>query len=116
MCLTELPKCVIPNLQQVHASDLGVQSILGFNVIPFNRKNFKDSFILSITSCSWTNMKLSFILNLLNRKIGFFFNFYFFHFSAAPAAYGSSQARGQLGAISASLHHNHGSTESEPHL
>ena len=35
-------------------------------------------------------------------------------FRAAPAAYGSSQARGQIGA--ASLHPSHSNTRSEPHL
>ena len=30
-----------------------------------------------------------------------------FLFRASPAAYGSSQARGQIGATAASLHHSH---------
>ena len=39
-----------------------------------------------------------------------------FFFRAAPAAHGGSQARGQIGATAASLHHSHSSTGSEPHL
>ena len=34
----------------------------------------------------------------------------------APAAYGSSQVRGQIGAAAADLHHSHGNAESEPHF
>ena len=46
----------------------------------------------------------------------FFCFFFFFLFMAAPIAYGSSQARGQIGAIAAGLHHSHSTTRSEPHL
>ena len=42
--------------------------------------------------------------------------FFFWLFRAAPAAYGSSQARGPIGAIAASLHHNHSNSGSELHL
>ena len=49
---------------------------------------------------------------------------YFFFFSlcvgvcvcAAPTAYGGSQARGQIGATAASLHHSHSNARSEPRL
>ena len=37
-------------------------------------------------------------------------------FRAAPAAYGGSQARGQIGAIAASLHHSHSNAESKARL
>ena len=37
-------------------------------------------------------------------------------FVFAPAAYGSSQARGQIRAVAAGLHHSHSNTESEPRL
>ena len=50
----------------------------------------------------------------------FFFNFFFlsfcYLFRAAPTAYGGSQARGQIGAVAASIHHSHSSAESEPRL
>ena len=46
-----------------------------------------------------------------------FILFYFILlFRAAPAAYGSSQARGQIGATAAGLHHSHSSLGSEPRL
>ena len=35
---------------------------------------------------------------------------------AAPAAYGGSQARGHIQAVSAGLHHSHSNTKSEPCL
>ena len=37
-------------------------------------------------------------------------------FRAAPAAYGGSQARGQMGATAASLHHSHSNEGSKPCL
>ena len=43
------------------------------------------------------------------------FFFFFCHFRAVPAAHGSFQARGRIGAIAASLHHSH-NAGSEPHL
>ena len=48
----------------------------------------------------------------------FFFFFYFcsFFFRAAPAAYGSSQAKGLIGTITAGLCHSHSNARSEPQL
>ena len=40
----------------------------------------------------------------------------FFLGGGTPAAYGSTQARGQTGAAATSLYHNHSNVESEPHL
>ena len=37
-------------------------------------------------------------------------------FRAAPTAYGGCQARGQIGATGAGLHHSHSNVGSEPHL
>ena len=47
-----------------------------------------------------------------------FFFFFFFLFRAIPAAHGSSQDRGQIGAVAAGLHHSHSNsnTRSELHL
>ena len=50
----------------------------------------------------------------------FFFKFIFYFlvfclFRATPVAYGSSQARGPIGAIAASLSHSHGNTGSLTH-
>lgn len=36
-------------------------------------------------------------------------------FKAAPVAYGGSQARGQIAAVAASLHHSHSNTGSLTH-
>ena len=41
--------------------------------------------------------------------------FFFGLFKATPAAYEGSQARGQIGAVAAVLHHSH-DMGSEPHL
>ena len=46
----------------------------------------------------------------------FFFFFFFSLFKAVPVAYGSSQARGRIGAAGASLCHSHSNTRSELHL
>ena len=49
----------------------------------------------------------------------FFFFFISGLFRAAPMAYGNSQARGQIGAVAAGLHHSHshvGSARSKPSL
>jgi len=44
-------------------------------------------------------------------------NLFFFAFcSAAFEAYGGSQARALIGAITAGLHHSHSNTGSKPHL
>ena len=48
-----------------------------------------------------TNQGLSILQSL------FFFFFLVLFFRAAPTAYGSSQARGQIGAAAAGLHHSH---------
>ena len=45
-----------------------------------------------------------------------FLFFAFCLFRATPMAYGSSQARGPIGAIAAGLHHSHSHVRSEPHL
>ena len=45
------------------------------------------------------------------------FSFSFFClFRASPTAYGGSQARGRIRAATASLHHSHSNTRSEPRL
>ena len=41
---------------------------------------------------------------------------FFFLFTAAPAACGSSQARGQIEGTAAGLHHSHSHARSEPRL
>ena len=41
---------------------------------------------------------------------------FFLLFRALPVAYGSSQARGRIGAVAVSLHHSHSNARSEPRL
>ena len=48
--------------------------------------------------------------------MNFYETFFFFFFKAEPEAYGSSQAKGQIGATAAGLHHSHSHMGSEPHL
>ena len=54
--------------------------------------------------------------------LGFFFltePFYYLFIcllGVAPAAYGSSQARGRIGVVAASLHHSHSNVRFELHL
>ena len=57
------------------------------------------------------------VYQLISFDFGFsLFCFWFWFFTAAPGAYGSSQARGRIGAAPASLHHSHSNTRSKPHL
>ena len=49
------------------------------------------------------------------KKIADFFFGLFNFFRAALMAYGSFQARGQIGAIVAGLRHSHSNVGSEPH-
>ena len=46
----------------------------------------------------------------------FFFLSFFLLFGAVPAACGGFQARGQIGATAAGLHHSHSNIGSKPHL
>ena len=43
-------------------------------------------------------------------------SFFLLLFRAAPVAYGSSQAKGRIGAAAASLCHRHNNARSEPYL
>ena len=49
------------------------------------------------------------ILQTLTGSFGYFFAFS----GATPTAYGSSQARGLIGAVAAGLHHSHSNAISE---
>ena len=52
----------------------------------------------------------------LSTWIYLFILFIFCLFRATPMAYRRSQARGQIGAAVASLHHSHSNASSKPHL
>ena len=51
-----------------------------------------------------------------NFSVIYLHTFSFLLFRAAPVAYGDSQARGQIGAVAAGLHHSHSNTRPKPHL
>ena len=51
---------------------------------------------------------------IVNYALFIYFHLLFFVFSAAPTAYGSSQARGWFGAVAAGLCHNHSNSGSGP--
>ena len=51
-----------------------------------------------------------------NNYVYCWFEYNIFSIRAAPAAYGSSQIRGQIGTVATGLHHSHSSEESEPCL
>ena len=53
---------------------------------------------------------------MLALHIQHFIYLFFFLFRAAPAAYGSSQARGWIRAEVTGLHHSHSNVRSELHL
>ena len=53
---------------------------------------------------------------LLKYNIYLFIHLFILLFRATPMAYGSSQARGQIGATAASLRHSHSNARSQLHL
>ena len=55
-------------------------------------------------------------LLMLNSFKSITWKLFFGLLRAAPAAYGSFQARGQIGTVAASLHYSHSKAGSEPHL
>ena len=65
-----------------------------------------------ISHCGFNMHFLHDIFSYAVGHLDIFCFFLFCLFRAAPAAYGSSQVRGQIGAAAASLHHSHSSTGS----
>ena len=72
--------------------------------------------------CNPTKRYKLIMINYINVTIYFLFILFYFIFCliaicwAAPMAYGGSQARGQIKAVAAGLHHSHSNVGSEPHL
>ena len=54
--------------------------------------------------------------NKEKQRVRNILSFFFFFFRAAPVVYGSSHARGGIGAEAANLHQRHSNARSEPHL
>ena len=61
-----------------------------------------------------TFQNFSFSLSMLCKI--FLETFFVCFFRAAPAAYGGSQAKGQIRAVAAGLHHSHSNADSKPCL
>ena len=76
--------------------------------------------MLSVISKILLKVEIILILTKVSLALFLFFFFFFLFFfassRAAPTAYGGSQARGQIGAVAAGLHHSHSHTRSEPCL
>ena len=53
---------------------------------------------------------------LIMNKCLLFLSFFLFLSFATPVAYGSSQAKGRMGAMATGLHHSHRNARSELHL
>ena len=71
----------------------------------------------SVGFATWHSLlSVSFKQNLSSLGADVCFILHFIFSRAAPAAYGSSQARGWIRAAAAGLHHSHSKTRSEPHL
>ena len=64
----------------------------------------------SLTHCTARELCSRFLIYIL------FIFIYFLLFIATPAAFGGSQARGQIGAAAGALHHSHSNARSELHL
>ena len=78
---------------------------------PHSISGSQNSFITKAKNC---NSSFEHTTTMLLVQSNLFFFFFFWLFRATPAAYGSSQARGQIGAAAAG--HSHSNPRSEPHL
>ena len=93
-------------------------SLLYFNNIKFRsyQKSWTEIYWKILKRITYDSCPPT-IQSTLWRQLFFFFFFFFFcPFRAAPTAYGSSLARGGIGAATAGLHHSFGNTGSRPCL
>ena len=67
-------------------------------------------------ACSHISFRMNFSIRSVRRGIFYLFIYLVFAFRAKPEAYGSSRARGWIGATGAGLDHSHSNMGSEPHL
>ena len=96
------PSPILPTIQPLSPK-------LATNLFFVSVSLFYLYFILDSTS-GWNHMVFVFL------RLAYLFMYVFLLFMVAPAAYGSSQARGRIGATAPCLHHSHNNTGSELHL
>ena len=81
--------------------------------IKITRYHHKCTRLDNINKTDRTETILGGVKTVEQQKIAYTVGFCLF-FRAAPEAYGSSQATGQIGAAAASLHHSYSNTGSKP--
>ena len=107
---------------QVEMSHPGIKSELELQPTPQLQQHGILNPLCQARDQTSTSTEISRIMNpRLNRgdslSLTLYFYFYFFGlFRAAPATYGSSQARGRIRAVAAGLYHNHSNARFEPLL
>ena len=90
---------------------LGPQNLFTYSsiqqIFSEQQQSYKD---ILLDGARETGNKYTYLINCKVRSKGTCFIYLFIYFwlsRAAPMAYGSSQARGQIGATAANLHHSH---------
>ena len=113
-CWRKSPLCSNANLTNICNSSpkKGPFSALGLGL----RRVFSGAAGTQSKLVSLGKIPEKFVLQREKLITAFKKNFFFVFSRAAPAAYGGSQARGLIGAVSAGLHHSHSNTRSKPHL
>ena len=71
-------------------------------------------FLISLSCVCFLNVFI--VVEVRNHYCECIFFFVFCHFRAAPTAHGGSQAKSQMGAVAADLHHSHSNEGSKPNL
>ena len=112
---------ILPLVLRSHESSVSFPNFLILSLIlslslldPFNRHLICSELLHLLKK----NSSLTPLYPSATSNRTFFLSFFLFFglFRAAPMACGSSQARGQIGAIAAGLHHSHSRARSEQHL
>ena len=94
---------------------IGIAVLRKCSIFILHNSNY--SFLIMLNPTANMVMPLSTLSSGLRLLCFFFFFFFFFLFTAAAlVAYGSSQAKGQIGAAAVGLQYSHGNIRWEPHL
>ena len=109
ICLLPAPRSSSPYC----LSEVYLNQIKRYNWVVQTIKTYpsKHQNLSCPNQCGWKNLS-----KMFSTIFFFFFFFFFFLFRASSAAYGSSQARSQIGATAAGLHHNHCNIRFKPQL